>query len=120
MSFRLPIFLGTSLTNCFSFLRFATQAKTVKNEAKCNEVFSAEDAFMKQMQNEVDRLKSELQQSNENEKKLRAEIAQKEATFLSGKSMRVKVDRRKTWHHMPGEHQLAPLSLIPRCQPKTR
>lgn len=68
---------------------------------------------MKQMQAEIVRLKTELQQSSENEKKLKSEIAHKEATFLFGRNMRVKVDRRKTWHNMPGENS-RPLSLIPR------
>lgn len=94
--------------------RFANQAKRIVNEAKCNEVYSPEEAIMKQMKSEVARLKTELEVSAENEKKLRAEIATKEANFLSGKDMRViKVDRRKTWHHMPGDN-FQPLSLIPR------
>ncbi|KAG4075536.1 hypothetical protein HA402_003361 [Bradysia odoriphaga] len=97
-----------------STLGFANQAKTIVNEAKCNEVYSPEEAFMKQMQSEVARLKTQLELSTENEKKLRAEIATKEANFLSGKDMRVvKVDRRKTWHHMPGDN-FQPISLIPR------
>ncbi len=71
---------------------------------------------MKQMQAEVVFLKARLDESTENEKKLRAEIAHKEATFLSGKNMRlVKVDRRKTWHHMPGDNNHS-LSMIPRSQ----
>lgn len=68
---------------------------------------------MKQMQVEIASLKAELEQSNENEKKLKAEIAHKEAIFLSGRNMRARPDRRKTWHHMPGENS-QPLSLIPR------
>lgn len=70
---------------------------------------------MKQMQAEVARLKADLEQSNENEKKLKAEIAHKQAIFLSGRNMRVKADRRKTWHHMPGE-SFQPVSMIPRSQ----
>ncbi|XP_037033712.1 kinesin-like protein KIN-7L, chloroplastic isoform X3 [Bradysia coprophila] len=97
-----------------STLGFANQAKTIVNEAKCNEVYSPEEAIMKQMQSEVARLKTELELSAENEKKLRAEIATKESNFLSGKDMRVvKVDRRKTWHHMPGDN-FQPISMIPR------
>lgn len=97
-----------------NFCSFANQAKTIVNEAKCNEVYSPEEAIMNQMKAEVTRLKTELELSTENEKKLRALIATKEANFLSGKDMRVvKVDRRKTWHHMPGD-SFQPISMIPR------
>lgn len=61
---------------------------------------------MKQMQAEVVRLKTELQISNENEKKLKAEIAHKEAIFLSFRSITAPAaDRRKTWHHMHGDSE---------------